>query len=73
MGDHRAHPELDASGSSFLAARIVGGRSDVDDDRDLGLEPERRGPRAVEADLFLHCGDSDDVDRCAARLGDPAG
>ena len=38
-----------------------------------GLEPERRGPCAVEADLLLHCGDRDDVDLRVARLGDPAG
>ena len=43
---------------------------DVDRERDVGLERERRRARAVVADLLLHGGDGDDVDLRVARLSD---
>ena len=43
---------------------------DVNDDRHLGIERERRRARAREGDLLLHDGDRDDVARGPAGLGD---
>ena len=40
------------------------------DDRDLRLEGEGGGARAVQADLLLHRGNRDDVDLRVARLRD---
>ena len=63
--DHRAHSQLDAPDPAHVAARVVGGRRDVDRDRDVRLEPVRRRLGAVEADLLLDGGDGDDVDLCS--------
>ena len=47
--DHRAHPEVDRAGALRVAARDVGRGRHVDDDRDVGSEPERRRARTVRA------------------------
>src|SRR3954451_12021133 len=70
--DHRPHAELDLPRPPRVSAGDVVRRGDVDRDRDLRIEPERRRARAVEPDLLLHRGDRDDVDLRVARLGNSA-
>ena len=54
-----------------VAAGHVGRVGDVDRERDVGLERERRRARAVVADLLLNRRDRDDVDLRVAGLADP--
>ena len=54
-----------------VLAGDVGRIRDVDRERDLGLERERRRPRAVVADLLLHGRDRDDVDLASPASATP--
>src|SRR5438105_2700790 len=69
--DHRTAAELDLAGKARVSARNVGRPGDIDSERKIGLERERRRLRAEVADLLGDGGDRDDVDLRVAGLADP--